>query len=102
MKAIWLLLPLSLCLPLTLSAQTDPPAPTQGDRVYETFDVQIPPSFPGGQLELERFLATTIQYPAPARENNIQGFVAVSFVVNHDGSISGITLLKDIGGGCGA
>ena len=102
MKAIWLLLPLSLCFSLPLSAQTDPPAPTDGDRVYERNDIQVPPSFPGGEPELQRFLATNIRYPALARKNNIQGFVAVSFVVNRDGSLSDIIRLKDIGCGCGA
>ena len=42
------------------------------------------------------------RYPALARQNKIQGDVAVSFVVNYDGSISDIMRLKDIGCGCGA
>lgn len=75
------------------------PAP-EDNNVYEFVDVNKMPSFPGGERELLTFLAKNIVYPAIARENNIQGIVALSFVVNKDGSISDVTALKDIGGGC--
>ena len=71
------------------------------DKVYETFDIQKMPSFPGGEAELQKFLRDNINYPAIARENNIQGTAALSFVVGKDGSISNVTILKDPGGGCG-
>lgn len=75
--------------------------PTPEDNnVYEFVDVNKMPSFPGGERELLTFLAKNIVYPSIARENNIQGIVALSFVVNKDGSISDVTALKDIGGGC--
>ena len=77
------------------------PVRAEPEKVYETFDIQKLPSFPGGEAELQKFLRDNISYPAIARENNIQGTVALSFVVNKDGSISGITVLKDPGGGCG-
>lgn len=57
--------------------------------------------FPGGQLELMKFMANKIKYPAIARENSIEGRVIVKFVVNEDGSISQEQVLRDIGGGCG-
>jgi periplasmic protein TonB len=71
------------------------------DKVYETFDIQKMPSFPGGEAELQKFLRDNINYPAIARENNIQGTAALSFVVGKDGTISNVTILKDPGGGCG-
>ena len=71
------------------------------DKVYETFDIQKMPSFPGGEAELQKFLRDNINYPAIARENNIQGTAALSFVVGKDGSISSVTILKEPGGGCG-
>ena len=72
------------------------------DKVFETFDIQKPPSFPGGEKELFKYLAENIKYPALARENNLQGVVSLSFVVNKNGSISDVTILKDpVGGGCG-
>lgn len=57
--------------------------------------------FPGGDLELMKFVGKKIKYPAIARENNIEGRVIVKFVVNEDGSISQAQVLRDIGGGCG-
>ena len=77
------------------------PAPVVEDKTYEMFDIQKPPSFPGCERELLKFLAENIKYPALARENNIQGNVALTFVVNKNGSVSDVTILRDIGGGCG-
>ena len=77
------------------------PPPPPPEKTYEMFDIQKPPSFPGGEKELQKFLAENIKYPALARENNIQGNCAIAFVVNKDGSVSDIQILKDIGGGCG-
>lgn len=71
------------------------------DKVYEQFDIQKLPSFPGGDAELQKFLRDNIKYPPIARENNIQGTVALSFVVGRDGTISSVQILKDPGGGCG-
>lgn len=76
-------------------------APVVEDKIYEGFNVHKPPTFPGGERELLKFLAENIQYPALARENNIQGNVALTFVVNKDGQVSDIAILRDIGGGCG-
>lgn len=58
-------------------------------------------TFPGGDLELMKFIGKKIKYPAIARENNIEGRVIVKFVVNEDGGISNAQVLRDIGGGCG-
>jgi len=59
-----------------------------------------PPSFLGGEQGLMRFLGSNINYPNRAITNNIQGVVALSFVVERDGSISNVVVLHDIGGGC--
>ncbi len=75
--------------------------PTMEKETYELFDLQKPPTFPGGEKELLKFLAKNIQYPPLARENNIQGNVALTFVVTKDGEVSEVVLLRDIGGGCG-
>ena len=60
------------------------------------------PSFPGGDPALFKFLASNMQYPDAAKKNNIQGVVALTFVVEKDGSVSNVTILRDIGRGCGA
>ncbi len=58
------------------------------------------PEFPGGEAELIKFINKNIQYPSIARENGIAGQVVLAFVVSADGSISGVKVLRDIGGGC--
>ncbi len=77
-----------------------PPAPKE-EKTYEMFDIQKPPSFPGGEAELLKYLAQNIKYPPLARENNIQGVVALTFVIGKDGSVKDVNVVKDIGGGCG-
>ena len=59
-----------------------------------------PPSFPGGEQGLMQFLGSRIRYPEQAKKNNIQGVVALLFVVERDGSVSNIVILHDAGGGC--
>lgn len=58
------------------------------------------PEFPGGLPALYEFLRNNVKYPAFAKEVGIQGTVYVSFVVEKDGSISDVQLLRKIGGGC--
>lgn len=58
--------------------------------------------FPGGLEALGKYLAENIKYPQLAKENNITGRVFVSFVVEKDGRVGNIKILRDIGGGCGA
>ncbi len=59
-------------------------------------------AYPGGAGEMLKFLRENIQYPTVARENNIQGKVYVQFVVERDGTVSQVKVIRDIGGGCGA
>lgn len=51
--------------------------------------------------QLLALLAKNIRYPEEARQQNIEGTVVTSFVVEKNGQMSGISILKDIGGGCG-
>lgn len=64
--------------------------------------VEEDPEFPGGLGALSQFIADNIKYPQLAKENNITGRVFVSFVVEKDGSVGQVKVLRDIGGGCGA
>ena len=64
--------------------------------------VEDDPEFPGGLDALAQYLAKNIQYPDLARQNNITGRVFVTFVVEKDGSVGQVKVLRDIGGGCGA
>ena len=62
--------------------------------------VEEMPSFPGGEAERNKFLAENIVYPYQASENGIQGIVYTSFIVNSDGEIADVKILRGIGGGC--
>jgi periplasmic protein TonB len=69
-----------------------PPAPW--------ISVEEMPQFPGGEAELFRFLRENIKYPQEAREVGVSGRVFIYFVVEPDGSISGISVKRGIGSGC--
>ena len=62
--------------------------------------VEEMPAFPGGEAKLMEYVGKNIKYPQIARETGIQGRVFVGFVVEPDGSISNVKLLRGIGGGC--
>lgn len=58
-------------------------------------------SFPGGIQEMMNFIKNNLKYPQQARETGTQGKVFVSFVVEKDGSLTDVKVLRDIGSGCG-
>ena len=62
--------------------------------------VEEMPAFPGGEQKLMEYVGKNIKYPQIARESGIQGRVFVGFVVEPDGSVSNVKLLRGIGGGC--
>ncbi|MFZ4635561.1 MAG: TonB family protein, partial [Saprospiraceae bacterium] len=100
-----LLLPLLLILASCLSGQLiedDAEALRNDEKVHEMFDLEKPPQFPGGSTALMNYLAANIKYPEEARQKKLEGVVAVIFIINKDGSVSDIQIVKDIGSGCGA
>ena len=64
--------------------------------------VEINPTFPGGEVNLYRFLSANIHYPDKAKATNISGRVFIQFVVEKDGSLSNFKILRDPGAGLGA
>ncbi len=62
--------------------------------------VETKPEFPGGMGALMTYLAKHIKYPPLAKESGIQGKVFINFVVEPDGSVSNVKVLRGIGGGC--
>lgn len=62
--------------------------------------VEQPPSFPGGEAKMMAFLSEHIHYPETARQAGITGKVLIKFVIDSDGSVTDITVLRGIGGGC--
>jgi TonB family protein len=62
--------------------------------------VEVQPEFPGGEMALMHYLGKNINYPHYARESGIQGTVFVNFVIEPDGSVTNVKIIKGIGGGC--
>jgi protein TonB len=62
--------------------------------------VEEMPGYPGGDAKMYEYLGKNIKYPQIARESSIQGRVFVNFVVEPDGSVTNVKVLRGIGGGC--
>ncbi len=65
-----------------------------------TYFPSIKPSFPGGYVAMMSFLQKNMTYPILAKEAGITGIVYVEFIIEKDGSITNVVLLREIGGGC--
>lgn len=64
--------------------------------VYEYESVDVHPSFPGGDGAMYRFINRVRRYPSQAYRDGIEGRVLCSFVVNEDGTISHISVIKGV------
>ena len=71
---------------------------TPDTTVYTVVEKQ--PEFPGGRQALENYLLATVRYPPEAQKAGVKGRVFVSFVIEPDGTITHIQLLKGLGYGC--
>lgn len=79
-------------------------APVEEEEVKEEpiyIVVEQVAEFPGGEEALYKYLKDNIVYPNIARQTGIEGKVYIRFVVERDGSISNVKVMRDIGGGCG-
>jgi TonB family protein len=86
-----------------LSIQTTEDNPVQiirnnNDSIYQI--VEEMPQFPGGEKAMMEYVAKNVKYPQEAKDKEIQGRVFVGFVVEKDGSVSTVKVLRGIGGGC--
>lgn len=62
--------------------------------VYESDFVDVPPQFPGRERGLVNYINKTRQYPYDAYKKRIQGRVICSFVVNTDGSVCNVSVIR--------
>ena len=58
--------------------------------------VEQMPMYPGGDAALMQYLSSNIHYPAVAAENGVQGRVVVGFVVERDGSITDVNVMRSV------
>jgi TonB family protein len=68
--------------------------PESTEKVYDLADVM--PEYPGGELELRKFIAKNIKYPSQAREAGIQGKVFVKFVVSKTGAVTNVEAVRSV------
>lgn len=74
-----------------------PPKPKQEEVTDEIFVVvENQPEFPGGNGAMMKFLSENINYPVIAQENGIQGRVICNFVVERDGSITDVQVVRGV------
>ena len=67
------------------------------DADSKIFDmVEEMPNFPGGSKELMSYLVKNIEYPASAKKDGKQGRVIIQFVVEKDGSISDVKVVRGV------
>ena len=94
-KLTLVLIPLFLFLiGVELKAQT-------GETVEEQIEkLDVAPQPPGGLNGWMQYLAKNLKYPEKARSKQIEGTVIVSFIIEKDGSLTDIELMRGIGGGC--
>ncbi len=81
-----------------------PPPPPLSERTNSNdpvFTLVKPmPKYTGGEQARNKYLMENIKYPESALKQGIQGTVYVSFIVEKDGSVSNVKILRGIGGGC--
>ncbi len=95
------------------TAPPPPPPPPPKKKVDKVFQVvEDAPLFPGcekvkkaerktcADSKLFEYLGKELEYPVIARENGISGAVILQFVVEKDGSITDVKVVRGIGGGC--
>jgi len=78
-----------------LSTLADQP---NNDSIYEI--CQVMPQFPGGEQAMMKFVSSNVHYPEEAKEKEISGRVLVGFIVEKDGSVTEVKVLKGIGKLC--
>jgi TonB family protein len=73
----------------------EPPIENIEEKVI--FDiVEVQPEYPGGMAKMMQFISANFQYPQIDRDNGVQGRVFVSFVVEMNGEISTIKVLRGV------
>lgn len=97
----WRLLTAMSVLAILLMVNTNAMAQSKkiaNDKVLEKAEVM--PQFPGGNQAMMKFVSENVQYPEEAKEKEISGRVLVGFIVEKDGSVNEVKIVRGIGGGC--
>ncbi len=83
---------------ITLRGNTEP-TQEEKDRVFTATEVAPEPA--GGMTTFRKWVADNYQYPQEAIDAGVKGQIVVAFVIETDGSLSDIKVVKDVGFGTG-
>ena len=83
-----------MMLVLLFSFMTSTAQTKKNNMVYDV--VEVMPQFPGGQTAMLQYMMKNIKYPKQAMKEGIQGRVTVSFIVEKDGRVSNVRLLRSV------
>jgi TonB family protein len=76
------------------------PKPVDQDKLYTAEPVftvvEAMPTYPGGEEAMIKYLAENIKYPEEAKKNGIQGTVFITYVVETNGSVTNVKVLRGI------
>jgi protein TonB len=70
----------------------------KADAIFDVVETQ--PNPPGGMSGWNKYLSDNLKYPTQARRMGVEGSVILVFVINTDGTIQDVEVLRGIGGGC--
>jgi protein TonB len=82
-------------------SQTTPPAAQGTGLNHVGSEIPIAAYYEGGQEAMYAFIAKELKYPLLAKRNRMQGRCIVSFTLNTDGTMQGLRIVKQLGGGTG-
>ena len=83
-----------MMLVLLFSFMTSTAQTKKNNMVYDV--VEVMPQYPGGQTAMLKYIMENIKYPKQAMKEGIQGRVTVSFIVEKDGRVSNVRLLRSV------
>ena len=83
-----------MMLVLLFSFTTSTAQTKKNNMVYDV--VEVMPQYPGGQIAMLKYIMQNIKYPKQIMEEGIQGRVTVSFIVEKDGRVSNVRLLRSV------
>ena len=83
-----------MMLVLLFSFMTSTAQTKKNNMVYDV--VEVMPQYPGGQIAMLKYFMENIKYPEQAMKEGIQGRVTVSFIVEKDGRVSNVRLLRSV------
>jgi protein TonB len=86
-----------MMLPMAFVSMAGSLTSTELEKSEEVFlSADKMPEFPGGMAAMQNYLATNVQYPLEAQEKGIQGRVICQFIINTDGTVSDVKVMRNV------